>query len=721
MRIIENKDNPIFTSKGLKMKKDLLIDSSGYVLNILEKILATDIEINGIENLPKDNPRIFVANHFTRIEAMIVPYAMYGITDKKVGVIADDGLFKTYFGNFLRNIGALPKSQPNRNNIILGDILTGKKDWMIFPEGQMVKAKDIVKMDNHYCVRIDDNESRVFTGSAFFALYSEVLRKEYLNNKIKNLQKFRRKYRIDDIKNINENETMIVPINITYSPLRNGDNFLIKMAQRLFDKISEHFLEEIEIEGNIVLRSKMIIQILPAISLHTMLRENYGIELNHKKIIEGLRYDLTHKFMKRIYENVTIRFDHIFILILYHYPSDTICKKHLKRLIYMIAHEVKRDSLRYDKDLEKDIINLISYEKFAPFDDVLKLAIKDKIIMQTRSDYVIHKDVLLDKHTHHTIRLKNILRVILNEVLIIDKINQIVKDKIKLTQKELDQELLELLEKEEINEFEMDYLKYKNNPEIKDKSIGKPYTLTNSKSSKCVIAVHGFSSAPKEVEEMALYLNYKGLNVYAPRLRGHGTVPEDLSTRTYQDWYNNLSRAITIATLKYDKIFLVGFSTGGLLTLLSSKKYFLELGGIICINAALNLNDMRIQTLLPAVSFWNDIVTAVNAHTMKREYVDNQPRYPEINYNKYYVQSIKQLRELMSHTKKTLRRINAPTLILQAKNDPVVNPSSAYEIYDKIRSKNKDIIMIDIAKHVMIKGEDTKRVFDKITDFILKS
>lgn len=703
------------------MKKDLLIDSSGYVLNLLEKILATDIEINGINNLPKDNPRVFVANHFTRIEAMIVPYAMYGITDKKVGVIADDSLFKTYFGNFLKNIGALPKSQPNRNNIILGDILTGKKDWMIFPEGQMVKAKDIVKMDNHYCVRIDNKDSRVYTGSAFFALYSEVLRKEYLNKKIKNKTKFQRKYMIDSIENISENETMIVPINITYSPLRNGDNFLIKMAQKLFDNISENFLEEIEIEGNIVLKSKMIIQILPPISVHTMLRENYGIELNHQKIIEGLRYDLTHKFMKQIYENLTIRFDHIFTLILYYYPSDSICKNHFKRLIYMVAHEVKRNCMLYEKDLEKDIINLISYEKFAPFDEVLKIAIKDKIIMQTRSDYIIYKKTLLNKHTHHTIRLKNILRVILNEVLIIDKINNIVKDKIKLSQKELDIELLKLLEKEELNEFEMDYMKYKNNENIKDKNIGRPYTLTNDKSSKCVIAVHGFSSAPKEVEEMALYLNYKGLNVYAPRLRGHGTVPEDLATRTYQDWYNNISRAITIATLKYDKIYLVGFSTGGLLTLLSSKKYFLELGGIMCINAALNLNDMRITTLLPAVSFWNDIVSAFNAHTLAKEYVDNKPRYPEINYNKYYVQSIKQLKELMSHTKKTLYKINAPTLILQAKNDPVVNPSSAYEIYDKIRSKNKDLIMIDIAKHVMIKGENTKIVFDKIIDFILKS
>ena len=56
------------------MKKNLLIDSSGYVLKLLQKILDTNIEIQGLENIPKDNPRIFVANHFTRMEALVVPY-----------------------------------------------------------------------------------------------------------------------------------------------------------------------------------------------------------------------------------------------------------------------------------------------------------------------------------------------------------------------------------------------------------------------------------------------------------------------------------------------------------------------------------------------------------------------------------------------------------------------------------------------------------------------
>ena len=68
------------------MKKDLLVNTSGFILSILQKLLDADIEVKGVENIPKDNSRIFVANHFTRMEAMIVPYAIYDLIDRKVGV-----------------------------------------------------------------------------------------------------------------------------------------------------------------------------------------------------------------------------------------------------------------------------------------------------------------------------------------------------------------------------------------------------------------------------------------------------------------------------------------------------------------------------------------------------------------------------------------------------------------------------------------------------------
>ena len=219
------------------------------------------------------------------------------------------------------------------------------------------------------------------------------------------------------------------------------------------------------------------------------------------------------------------------------------------------------------------------------------------------------------------------------------------------------------------------------------------------------------------MQNLALFLNENNFNVITPRLSGHGTVPEDLKTKTWQDWYKSVSRSITIASLQYKKVYIVGFSTGGLLALLSTKKQYKEFVSLVCINAALHLNDLRIKTLLPAISFWNDIVKVFNENKYAKEYIDNFPENPQINYNKHYVSSIEQLSLLMDKIKKNLHKIKKPILIIQGKDDPVVNPSSAHEIYEKIESRFKKLKMINSSKHVIV-NENTDGLYDYILSFI---
>ncbi len=700
------------------MNNDLLIDINGYVLGLLEKILDANVQIKGVENLPLSNPKIFVANHFTRTEAMLVPYSLYNITNKKVGVIADDSLFKSFFGTFLENLGAMKRSEPYRNEHIISDLMTSQKDWMIFPEGIMVKEKDISKIDNIFCVKIDGSCQRVHTGAAVFALSSQLFRQNYFDKKLENIEEFKSKYFLDDYSNIDQNETMIVPINVSYTRLRNGENILLDMTKKLLDDIGENFKEELEIESNIVLNSKITIRILEPISTKEILKYLYKQNFPNEKIIKQLRYEITHNFMNKIYESLTINFDHIFILILFLYPKKSIEISYFKKLIYLSIQEIKKEELFFDEDILKNLIQLISYEKFELFEDILKTALKDNIITIEENHYKLNKEDLLNNHTHHTIRINNILKVILNEILVQEKVVNIVKNLVSNDENSNINNLISILEKEELEDFEQAHKKYATSLDIKPRDIGIPkYFEANS--DICVIAIHGFSSAPKEMEKIALFLNSKNLNVYTPRLDGHGTTPEDLKTKIWQDWYNSISRTIALASLKYKKVFIVGFSTGGLLGLLSTKKHYKEFSGLICINAALNLNDIRIKTLLPAISFWNDLVKAFNEGKYQKEYVPNHPQNPEINYNKYYIDSITQLNLLMKKTKKNLEKIKKPLLIIQSKNDPVVNPISAYEIFNEVKSTNKTIKIIDSSSHVIVTQEDCDELFSLVYEFIM--
>ena len=702
-------------------KNDLLINTNGYVLSLLEKILDANVEILGVENIPKNNPKLFIANHFTRTEAMLIPYTLYNITNKKVGVIADDSLFKSFLGNFLENLGAIKKSSPNRNEHIIGDLITSCKDWMIFPEGMMVKAKDISKTDKNFCVKIDDVCQRVYTGSAVFALTSQYFRQKFLDEKLENQNEFTKKYFISDCKNINTDETMIVPINISYSNLRTGKNFFFYILSKLFEPMEKNFKEELEIESNIVLNSKITIRILEPISTKNLLENLYTKDLSEEEIINSLRHEVTHDFMNKIYESLTINFDHIFILILFLYPKEEIKSEHFKRLIYITFFKIKQLKLFYDKDIDEDLIYLISYEKFKAFNNILEVAVENKILEIDEVNcykFLINKKNLLNNHTHDTIRLKNILRVILNEILIQKDVVDIVNNLISNDEEEINKQLLEILKFEENQEFENSHEKLKNHKNIKPIEIGKHKYFENTNSNSCVIAIHGFSSSPKEMEKLALFLNKNGLNVQTPRLAGHGTIPEDLKDRTWQDWYKSVSRSIVIGTLQYTKIYIIGFSTGGLLALLSTKKDYKEFVSLVCINAALHLNDLRIKTILPAISFWNDIVKAFDSEKYTKEYIENFPENIETNYNKHYITSIEQLNLLMQKIKKILPKIKKPILIIQGKDDPVVNSTSAHEIFQNIESRYKSLKIVEAKNHVIVNNENSEELFLTILDFI---
>ena len=125
------------------------------------------------------------------------------------------------------------------------------------------------------------------------------------------IEEFSKKYFVHDCKDINENETMIVPINISYSRLRNEDNFLVDMAKKLLEDMGGNFKEELKIESNIILNSKITINILKPISTKEILKDLYEKNLPQEKIINQLRYEITHDFMDKIYESLTINFDHI--------------------------------------------------------------------------------------------------------------------------------------------------------------------------------------------------------------------------------------------------------------------------------------------------------------------------------------------------------------------------------------------------------------------------
>src|SRR5580698_9534302 len=77
-----------------------------------------------------------------------------------------------------------------------------------------------------------------------------------------------------------------------------------------------------------------------------------------------------------------------------------------------------------------------------------------------------------------------------------------------------------------------------------------------------VLLCHGFTGTPQTLRPWADYLADKGLTVSLPRLPGHGTTWQDMSSTGWHDWFAEVDRAFTTLAGQCEEVFVFGLSMG---------------------------------------------------------------------------------------------------------------------------------------------------------------
>lgn len=91
-----------------------------------------------------------------------------------------------------------------------------------------------------------------------------------------------------------------------------------------------------------------------------------------------------------------------------------------------------------------------------------------------------------------------------------------------------------------------------------------PY-FSYGRGSKLAILIHGFMGSPDEMSEIGSILNDRNIHVYNTLIPGFGGTAKIANQYSHQSWTAWLDKEISRAMLCADEIYLIGFSTGGLL------------------------------------------------------------------------------------------------------------------------------------------------------------
>ena len=706
---------------------------SGYTLKTFSGFSKASVKIKGQEHIPQGDV-IFCANHFTRIETVFLPYHIHAITGKQIWSLAAAELFDIpVLEGFIDRMGGVSTHDPLRDEKILTTLLSGKAQWIVFPEGMMVKNKKLVRGDQ-FALEDDGKIMRPHTGAAVQSLRCEFFRERLRRLSIYGGDEFERlkdQLKIEDLEQVLSRQTYIVPVNITYYPANARKNILGSIGKILMKEPSKRVMDELMTEGamlfsgvDITIRFGSPIAIRPYLTdpyIESMLlvrrRVRFDQDIYSKQITRTLSNRIMERYMADVYAMTTINYDHVMATILKHYPykREGIDLYEFQCKVYYAIACLVLNRLCYVSDtFYMNQIHLLTDDRFDRISRFLSLAEKTGMIRMEKGKIVKDQARFYSKIPFHSIRLENPVMVMANEV---EPVTQAQICLQKIAQKSRAQ-ILERVKSRIIEKGNVDYTQAYNKfyieGESKSKRIGRPIFLKGG-SDTGVLLIHGYMAAPREMFAFAQYLYHCGFTVYAPRLAGHGTAPEDLAGTRYDQWIESAEEAYVVLRHSCKKIVIGGFSTGAGLAL--------ELGGrvedyeaIFAVAPPMRLNDMGAY-FVPAIDAWNAVMKKIRLASGTKEFIENNPENPHINYVRNPIAGVHQLEKLMDQLEPKLKAIEKPVLVVQSRKDPVVNPKGTARLFEKIGSQVKEFYLFDFERHGILLGKGKRRVFQAIENF----
>ena len=129
----------------------IALKSTKWALDIATKLIKANIRVHNIDHVKDDMAIVYVVNHFTRLETVLLPYILHKYTGKEIWSLAAAELFVGKIGEYLLSMGNVSTKDPDRDKIIVNALLTGEHPWIIFPEGGMIKDKKVVEIGRTSC------------------------------------------------------------------------------------------------------------------------------------------------------------------------------------------------------------------------------------------------------------------------------------------------------------------------------------------------------------------------------------------------------------------------------------------------------------------------------------------------------------------------------------------------------------------------------------------
>ncbi|MCA9608265.1 MAG: alpha/beta hydrolase, partial [Myxococcales bacterium] len=432
-------------------------------------------------------------------------------------------------------------------------------------------------------------------------------------------------------------------------------------------------------------------------------------------------------YMREIYQAATVNLSHIassIILREVEQGRGAIAAPNFRRALYLaIKYLQGHDEIRLHRGLcDPDRYQAVLDSAPSALSEFLDSAAGVGLISHDDDQIVFH-DKLAEQHEFDAIRLENPIEVYANEVEPLAPVASAVERAVAQADDLAPAALARELFDDELKALAWDRALYgkAKHAEINARETAtadpSPFLLVPDERRRIgVVLTHGFLASPAEVRAFGDKLAAAGYLTVGVRLKGHGTSPWDLRERSWKDWQHAVERGRRIIEGFVDDYALVGFSTGGNLSLVSACENPARVAGVSAICAPIKFRNRNMR-FVPLMHGANRVVRWLSSYEGVMPFRPNDSEHPHINYRHMPLRGLYELTRLAAHATRLLPELERPTCVVQADADHVVDPQSASIIYDRVAAHWKELHWVESERHGIL-NEDVGHTHERVLTFL---
>jgi len=240
----------------------------------------------------------------------------------------------------------------------------------------------------------------------------------------------------------------------------------------------------------------------------------------------------------------------------------------------------------------------------------------------------------------------------------------------------------------------------------------EPFYQVGNGAGACLL-IHGLGGGVYELQPLARVLHQQGWTVRGMNLPGHDQPAPRMPASTWPQWVDCVDTEYQRLRQDHEQVAVVGLSNGGLLALHLAAQ--VRVSRLVLLAPFLGMS-WWLYPLLYSVGYALPSLPRVHLPIADPE-MEAQARQVCF-FRDFNLQAVRSALELQKMVKQSLPQITVPTLMIQSRQDQVVDPQASWTGFQELGSPEKHFHWLTDCNHIITLDRQRARVEQLVGDFL---